>query len=231
MHIGVLETGELPPDLAAKHGAYPDMFEALLEGHGFRFTNYSVVNNQFPSSAKDHDGWIITGSRHGAYEDHAWIPPLEALIRDIVGTEIPLVGICFGHQIMAQALGGEVKWFDGKWGIGVQEYQRMDGTRIDLLAIHQDQVVTKPPNASIIMHSEFCQNAGLSYNGKAISFQPHPEFKPALLRDLLELRRGTAIPPEQADPALDSLDNPHQSDKIALEIASFLKTRATDKAA
>ena len=102
MLIGILQTGQAPDVLIEKSGDYPDMFERLLAGYGFAFRSFRVVDGEFPADVQACDGWLITGSRHGAYEDHAWIPPLEAFIRDAYAAHVPLVGICFGHQIIAQ---------------------------------------------------------------------------------------------------------------------------------
>ena len=109
MKIGILQTGHSPDNMKDALGDYGDMFVKLLGGHGFDFQIWSVVDGDFPASAVDADGWLITGSKHGAYEDHDWIPPLEQLIRAIREAGRPLVGICFGHQIIAQALGGKVE--------------------------------------------------------------------------------------------------------------------------
>ena len=113
MKIGILQTGHSPDNMKDALGDYGDMFVKLLGGHGFDFQIWSVVDGDFPASAVDADGWLITGSKHGAYEDHDWIPPLEQLIRAIREAGRPLVGICFGHQIIAQALGGKVEKFAG----------------------------------------------------------------------------------------------------------------------
>lgn len=231
MHLGILQTGIVPEELAGEHGTYFDMFNALLDGHDFAFTNYAVVDGVFPDSVHEHDGWLITGSRHGAYEDHPWIPPLETFIRDVRAAEIPMVGVCFGHQIMAQALGGKVIKFGGLWGVGCKEYERPDGSTIRLLAMHQDQVVVKPPEADVLLQSDLSRYAALSYSGKAISFQPHPEFSVDFMRGLIESRIGTAIPEEQALPALETLDLPNDSSTVALEIAEFFKSAKAAKAA
>ena len=122
MKIGILQTGLAPAELAAQSGEYPEMFADLLKGHGFDFASWAVVNGDFPSGPEAADGWLITGSRHGAYDDLPWIAPLEELIRGIVAQERPLVGICFGHQIMAQALGGKVEKFKGGWSVGPTQY-------------------------------------------------------------------------------------------------------------
>jgi len=122
MKIGILQTGHAPDELRPVLGDYADLFTALLAGQGFDFAVWNVVDGELPDDPRAADGWLITGSKHGAYEDHPWIPPLEALIRDAYAAGVPLVGICFGHQIIAQALGGRVIKFPGGWMVGRQVY-------------------------------------------------------------------------------------------------------------
>ncbi len=143
MQIGILQTGHAPDALIAQTGDYPAMFARLLDGHGLTFRTWAVVDGEFPESIHDAEGWLITGSRHGAYEDHPWIPPLEDFIRDGYAARVPLVGICFGHQIIAQALGGKVEKYPGGWSVGPTDYDFGDET-LTLNAWHQDQVVEKP---------------------------------------------------------------------------------------
>ena len=121
MLIGILQTGDAPDAIQPASGNYPDMFERLLTGRGFDFRTWRVLDMQFPTSPRDADGWIITGSRFGVYEDHPFIPPLEAFIRAVKEAQVPMVGICFGHQIIAQALGGRVEKFSGGWAAGPQD--------------------------------------------------------------------------------------------------------------
>ena len=82
----------------------------------------SVVRGERPASALDFDGWLITGSRHGVYDDLFWMPPLQDFIRELADQQIPLVGICFGHQIIAEALGGRVVKSDRGWGVRLHRY-------------------------------------------------------------------------------------------------------------
>lgn len=191
MRIGILETGRTVPEIDAKYGQFPDMFAQLLKGHDFSFTAYHVENMEFPPSASAQDGWLITGSKHGAYEDHAFIPPLEDLIRQIHAAKRPLIGVCFGHQIIATALGGRVEKFAGGWGLGLSDYT-LDGSPVRLNAWHQDQVTTLPPEARRVGASDFCQNAALSYGDHIFTIQPHPEFSGPLIADYVALRRGTS---------------------------------------
>ena len=224
MKIGILQTGIVPDDLSPTHGEYPDMFQTFLSGHDFEFETYAIVNGIFPTSINDCDGWLVTGSKHGAYEDHDWIPPLEDLIREIYAANLPMVGICFGHQIMAQALGGKVIKYHGKWGMGTQEYSHPDGTKTKLLAMHQDQVVEKPPEAEIVASNDFCKMAGLAYKKKALSFQPHPEFTHEFMEGLIKSRMGVTIPVEQAEPSLADVYAANDSKAYANRIAEFFKS-------
>ena len=207
------------------------MFERFLAGHGFSFQAYAVVDGVFPTQIDEADGWLITGSRHGAYEDHAWIPPLEKLIREVYASEIPLVGICFGHQIIAQALGGKVEKFGGIWGVGNREYSHPDGSKSVLLAMHQDQVTVKPKDATVTATSEYCKNAAFVYKGPVMSVQPHPEFTADFMEELIHQRSGSVIPVDQADTGLQSLGLENDAPKFAEEIANFFKKTVAKKAA
>ena len=229
MKIGILQTGFVPETMVDQFGEYPDMFGKLLDGNGFSLETYSIVENQFPASPDVCDGWLITGSRHGVYENHDWIPPLEDLIRNIYEKNIPLVGVCFGHQIMAQALGGKVEKFGGKWGIGQNTYTHEDGSTSTLLAVHQDQVIELPPEARVTASSDFCRYAGLAYKGAAISIQPHPEFSPDFVEGIIEMRRGNIIPEDQAERAMIGLHRSNDTPKFARQIADFFLSSAAAK--
>jgi GMP synthase-like glutamine amidotransferase len=230
MRIGILQTGRVPAELEGRHGQYPVMFARLFDGHGFTFETFMVIDGQFPASVHDCDGWLITGSAHGAYDDLPWIPALEQFIRDAYKADVPVAGICFGHQIMAQALGGKVEKYSGGWGAGTMRYRMADGREYALNAMHQDQVVQRPHEAEVICSSEFCENAGFAYKGKAISFQPHPEFDDHFMDELLALRAGKSMSHERAAAARESLGNGTDSPQIAAEIARFFRETVTTPA-
>ncbi len=224
MKIGILQTGLAPAELAAQSGEYPEMFADLLKGHGFDFASWAVVNGDFPSGPEAADGWLITGSRHGAYDDLPWIAPLEELIRGIVAQERPLVGICFGHQIMAQALGGKVEKFKGGWSVGPTQYTFGKDT-VTLNAWHQDQVTELPPGAKVIGHSDFCPFAALHYPGRAISVQPHPEYDDGFIKGLIDFRGRGVVPDEQLNAATGALGTPLDRAAMAAQFAHFFKTK------
>ena len=225
MRIGILETGELDGPVREKHGAYPAMFEALLAGRGFAFRTWSVVNGVMPDGVGDADGWLVTGSKHGAYEDHAWIPPLEGFIRAIRDAGRPLVGICFGHQIIAQALGGRVEKADAGWGLGGQVYDGPDGP-LRLRGFHQDQVVAAPEGATVTAGSAFCPAAALAYGDWARSWQGHPEFGQDLFRDLAESKIGAVFEADFVARAVATAEGATDGPRIGREIGDFFLSHA-----
>lgn len=239
MRIGVLQAGLVPEELTPRWGEYDAIFRRLLarSGRDFEVKGWRVVEGEFPAGPHEAEGWIVSGSKHGAYEDHAFIPPLEAFIRDAVAAGAPLIGVCFGHQIIAQALGGKVEKFSGGWGLGPQEYELTAKPgwmaeapeRLTVSAVHQDQVVEAPPGATRLASSPFCENAILVYGDPerpaAITIQPHPEFDDEFLKDLIAARRGAAFPEPLAEAGLARIEagGPRHGDWAARWFGDFLE--------
>jgi len=237
MKIGILETGHLSDTLKAKYGRYPAFFERLVGPHlpEGEFFTVAIVDGESADSPGQADGWIITGSRSAAYEDDPWIKPLEAFLRDCLDSSVPVVGICFGHQILAQAMGGKVVNSDKGWGIGMLDYdfsakpdwiENMGGN-FSIPAIHQDQVVVAPPDAQVFVKSPFCPIAGLIYGDPqapvAFSIQPHPEMSAQFVMDIANERLNSIIPAEVIEPALKSLAKPGDQAAWGKSIASFFR--------
>ncbi|WP_170788881.1 type 1 glutamine amidotransferase [Ruegeria lacuscaerulensis] len=222
MKIGILVTGHPPDELYGEFGTYDGMFRALLGGNGFTFETYNVVDGEFPASTDAAEGWVITGSRHGAYEDHAWIPPLENLIRAIRDKGQPLIGVCFGHQIIAQALGGKVEKFTGGWAVGRTDYD-LDGQTVTLNAWHQDQVVALPDGARVTGTNDFCRNAMVAYGDTIWTVQAHPEYGDRFIQGLIETRGKGLVPDELMQAATDRLPANDDNPKIGQFMAEFLK--------
>jgi len=223
MKIGILQTGHSPDELRDVMGDYSTLFERLLDGQGFEFETFSVVDGDFPDGPEVCDGWLITGSKYGAYEDHPWIPPLQSLIRDVYALGLPLVGICFGHQIIAQALGGTVEKFKGGWAVGRQTYD-WQGKEIALNAWHQDQVAQRPADSTLIASNAFCENAALVYGNRAFTVQAHPEFDASFIDGLIRTR-GRAVPPDLIETAKSDLNGDVANTQLAAQIGRFFREK------
>ncbi|MCE8521209.1 type 1 glutamine amidotransferase [Ruegeria pomeroyi] len=222
MKIGILLTGHAPDTLIDATGDYDAFFVSLLGPQSFDFETFAVVDGQFPSGAEAADGWLITGSRHGVYEDHPWIPPLEALIREIRDKGQPLIGVCFGHQIIAQALGGKVEKFKGGWAIGPTKYD-MGGEQVTVNAWHQDQVVALPDGAEVLASNDFCRNAMVAYGDTIWTIQAHPEYDNEFIGGLIRTRGRGVVPDPVLDDATGRLDSPLDSPAIGKRMAEFYK--------
>ncbi|KRW94546.1 type 1 glutamine amidotransferase [Paracoccus sp. MKU1] len=225
MRIGILKCGQSPEELRGELGDYDTMFERLLAGRGFEFASYHVEHMDFPQGVHDAQGWLLTGSRHGVYEDHAFIPPLQDFVRAAYAARVPLVGICFGHQLIAQALGGRVTKHPAGWAVGAQDYD-FGGENVTLNAWHQDQVIHRPESAQVLAGNGFCENAALIYDDRAFTVQAHPEFSDAFIEGLIEHRARGTVPEPLLDQARARMGTPRQSAGIADRIEAFFKDPA-----
>ncbi len=225
MKIGILQTGRSPDEIAEKYGQYDTLFRKLLDGRGFEFDTYAVLDNVLPDSVDAADGWLITGSKFGVYEPHPWIAPLESFLREAYAADIPIIGVCFGHQILAQALGGTVEKYEGGWSVGKVAYQTEKREQpTELMAFHQDQVTALPEEAEVIGSTDFCQFAMLAYGNKALTVQPHPEFTAEFMVNLLKAR-GDMLPPEIVAQANENLAGDNANELLADHFEHFFKTR------
>jgi GMP synthase-like glutamine amidotransferase len=223
MKIAVLETGVPPAPLMEEFGSYPDMFADLLDS-GYELQTFDVTSGDFPDAAA-HGAYMITGSPAGVYEPLPWIEPLMEFIRS--ARDSKMIGVCFGHQVMAQALGGEVIKSPKGWAAGLNRYEVLrpqrwtNGERnVAIPASHQDQVVVQPPNTTVVAASDFTPFAALAWEDRpAISFQFHPEFSPAYAKALIEKRYDKVNRP---DAAIASLDSPNDNQHVAAWMRRFL---------
>ncbi|MGJ8625679.1 MAG: type 1 glutamine amidotransferase [Sulfitobacter sp.] len=223
MKIGILITGH-PPENMMDGGPYDKYFARLLGEDDFTYEAWTVVDGELPKSVNDAEGWLITGSKHGAYEPHDWIPPLEQFVRDSYAAHVPMIGVCFGHQVIAQAMGGKVEKFKDGWSVGRTEYD-INGQKYALNAWHQDQVVERPDSAQVIGSTDFCENAALLYDDRMWTIQPHPEYGHDFIEGLITTRGKGVVPDAQLEAATETLGAPLNNTDIAAEMAAFFKKK------
>ena len=231
MKLGILKTGRPPSSCIPEFGTYPDMFKRLLGEDAYDYAVYAADEGELPASPKDCDAYLVTGSSAGAYEPLPWIGPLKDFLNDAKG-QAALVGVCFGHQIMAEAFGGKVIKSPKGWGLGEQEYRVVkrepwmdEGPTFRLPGSHQDQVVELPPGAEVIAASAFTPMGALAWRDQpAISIQLHPEFEPAYASALIENRRGSRYTDEEAERALASYRLPDDRARVGGWLKNFLNS-------
>jgi GMP synthase-like glutamine amidotransferase len=227
VRIGVLETGAPPDALQPRFGDYPGMFRDLLGGD-YQWRTYDAPAGGLPARVEDEDAYIVTGSSAGVYDGDAWIGRLMGFLRGARG-RAKLVGICFGHQAMAEAFGGRVIKSPKGWGVGLHTYDVaapepwMDPVKtLSVPASHQDQVVEPPPGAVVVAASAFTPYGMLDYGPDAISLQLHPEFAPAYAEALIDSRREARLSHDQADAAIASLRRPNDNARVGEWLKRFL---------
>ena len=226
VRAGLLVVGHV--DEKSRHiaGDYPELFRALLAPSDIEVVPYAVDTGEMPASLRECDGWLCSPSRLSVYDDEPWIADVEAFMRGAIADEVPFVGICFGHQLLAQALGGKVEKSPRGWGVGVQQYDVIEPVaamdppldRFALIASHQDQVVDVPAAARVIATSEFCPVAALAVGERMWTVQAHPEFIPPLADHLLA-GRVELIGAERVAKARDSLSQSIDRNVVAQWIA------------
>lgn len=238
MKLTIIETGQVPAAIRSRFPDYPEMFRRMFARVDGSITceAISVVRGEaLPDPAKL-DAVLYTGSPAGVYDPEPWIAPLSGFIRAAAEACTPQVGICFGHQIMGEALGGKVVKSEKGWGVGRHTYNIVQcpdwsaapcPPALSVAVSHQDQVVVKPLSASVLAQSDFTPFAGLDYRGfPAISFQCHPEFEPDYSAALYAVRRGASLTETAADAAVASLAGDCDRRLLAAWIADFLTAHA-----
>ena len=231
MKLGILRTDAVRPELAPAFGQYPDMFSALLRrvDPDLESVVYDVEAGEYPVDIDEVDAYLITGSKSSVYEDQRWIAELMAFIRTLNARQKKVLGICFGHQLVAQALGGKTEKSAKGWGVGLHTHRFTtlpswhDHGDVDLkiLVSHQDQVTAVPDSASVLAGSEFCENAVCQIGNHILTFQGHPEFVSAYSRELLSIRRER-IGEVAYTAGMASLSGVHEGQRVARWILNFL---------
>lgn len=239
MILGILKTDEVRPEWVPEFGEYPDMFIALLQqaDPSLEFRVYDVEHGQYPADIDEVDAYLITGSKSSVYDDKPWIATLMDFVRELDRRRKKLVGICFGHQLVAQALGGKTEKSAKGWGVGLHTHRFTEvpawhdqkDMNFNILVSHQDQVVSNAADAQVLASSEFCENAVCQVGNHILTFQGHPEFVPGYSREIMEFRRETIGEPVYHK-GVASLAVEPQRERVARWILNFLCDQGPEQA-
>ncbi len=231
MKIGILQCDEVPDVGSDQFPDYPEMFKTLLLATkpDLEFCIFRLFKDEFPTDLDVCDAYLFTGSRCSVYDDKHWINKSKQLVRTLYAQQKKVIGICFGHQLIAEALGGKTEKSPNGWGIGVQTWALTEELclagkflkQFSLLTSHQDQVTQLPNNAIRLAGSDFCPNAAFQIDELILCFQGHPEFTTTFSRALMESRRAR-IGSQQVDIGIDSLSQSNHSTAIAVWMHDFL---------
>ncbi|MEX1198054.1 MAG: gamma-glutamyl-gamma-aminobutyrate hydrolase family protein [Pseudohongiellaceae bacterium] len=198
IRLAILDCDILYPELQPQWHSYGEMFRRLLgeAGVDWDMRLYTVINGEYPASPDEADAFLITGSKYDAFADEDWVRRLREYVRTLYAQGKPLIGICFGHQLLAHALGGEAARSDKGWGLGVMRYELQErpgfideGDAVRLIASHRDQVRRLPADARLLLSNAFCPLAGFHVPGRLLALQGHPEFTARYAQDLLDCRK------------------------------------------
>ena len=231
MKIGILKCDSTNEHFRKEHGDYPEMFISLFQSVEpfLEFETYDVILREFPNNLQDNDVYLISGSRYGVNDGDNWIDDLEKFVLELQHRKHPLIGICFGHQMIAKALGGKTELATQGWGAGVQKYQKIltepwmepDLKQFSILSFHKDQVTKLPENAVLIAQNDFCPYSAYYIGEWLISFQGHPELTKDYVRALL-YHRENILGRKVLKNGIKSLEQQIQPQTIAKWILNFI---------
>lgn len=232
MNIALLGCDDVPQRFRHIAGGYRDMFEKLMKPHvpDLALTWIDLYHGEAPPSPSAFDAFMCTGSRCSVYEDRPWIGDLKAFVRAARDEGVPFAGICFGHQMLAEALGGKVERADYGWGIGVhdmeilrpEDWMMPELGRCRLQYMHADQVRRMPEGSTLLASSEHCPIAMFRVGERMLGIEGHPEF-PAAFEEALLVDRRERIGAERVDAALRTLEDRTDERVVGAWIAAFLR--------
>jgi GMP synthase-like glutamine amidotransferase len=234
MILGILDADTLREDLQPTYISYTHMFKTLfkqaVQDHEIEYVSYNVNNNEYPAHIDECDAYLITGSKSSTYDDDEWIKTLRSYIQLLFKQKKKILGICFGHQLIADSLGGKAMLSNNGWGVGVHTYSLSTNnlnsslaslSQFSLLVSHRDQVVALPQEATVLASSDFCPFAAYQINQQVLCFQGHPEFTPPYADELMK-KRQSIIPSHVFQQGQENLYLPTHHLIIAKSLLDFV---------
>ena len=231
VELGILKADDVSPDLVQEFGEYPGMFANLLRQvePELQYRTYEIQRGEFPASLDEVDAYLLTGSKYSVYDEVSWIKDLADFVLALHRARKKLVGICFGHQMVAHALGGRTELSEKGWGIGAHEWHFTEagsayatgGHSFCLLVSHRDQVTALAPGSKVLAGSDFCPYALCAIEEHILTLQAHPEFSKPYLRYLMAGRKALYGEQLYAE-AVQSLSKPTDHLRTARWIVDFV---------
>lgn len=235
MKLAILETDILYDSLRPTYQGYGAMFENLLRGAGsthWQISIYPVIDGHYPADINDYQAYLITGSKYDSFAEDTWIVQLRSYVQTLFEAGKPMVGICFGHQLLAHALGGRAGRCQAGWGLGVMQYQLdhqpefIDAQDpVHLIVSHQDQVLSLPPKAKRLLSNGFCPNAAFYIPHRVLAIQGHPEFDVDYAKALLNMR-AHQFTDEFLQGVHHSYLTPHHGERVSQWMRRFIEASA-----
>ncbi len=239
LNIGLLLCDDVPEDGQQQFGDYASMFRRAINtaDNRIELTPYTADKGELPDDPLMYDGYLISGSGASVFEDKQWISDLMEFVRRCYNSKVKTVGICFGHQLIAHALGGETTRSEKGWGFGIHSAQltarpqflESGQERYKLVVIHQDQVTSLPTGFNTIAGNDFCPNSMITDGELMLGIQGHPEFGKDYCAYRAEFRRHT-LGENKYQETLDLLaNNDTDATEVFAWISRFLRqvSRAT----
>ncbi|WP_372876329.1 amidotransferase [Pseudomonas sp.] len=231
LSICILETDHIRPELVEQYRGYGWMFQQLFAQQPIaaEFEVFNVIQGQYPDAGRRYDAYLITGSKYDSFGDDPWLQVLRGYVLARYAAGDKLLGICFGHQLLALLLGGKTERAEQGWGLGVQQYQVLEqrpwmqprAEALSLLIIHQDQVTQAPANATVLAANAFCPIAAYQIGEQVLCWQGHPELVADYSRAILDIRKehwGEQV----CRQAMASLEQAHQGTLVAEWMMRFV---------
>ena len=232
MNVALLQCDSVRDRLQHIEGDFPEMFERFLTAHNpdVRLTTFDMRMGKFPDLNQEYDGFVCTGSRASVYENEDWITELKGYVRLLYSTGKKFVGICFGHQLIAESLGGKVAQSERGWGVGAQMSQVKEckgwmRPKREFFAVpvsYQDQVTELPAEGETLAYNNHCRHFMITVGSHFLGIQGHPEISKHYLETLIRSRRDE-LGEEVASDGISSLKSEIHSDVLSNWTLNFLR--------
>jgi len=199
MNVAIIQCDAVLDELVSEFGNYTDMIKRMFESvdANLEYRIFDSRRGEYPHDLDAYDFYITTGSKAGAYQDIAWIKQLISFVQRLDKKRKKLIGICFGHQIIAMARRGHVEKSPNGWGVGVAnnsviahpEWMKEPADELNIIVSHQDQITRLANDTLVIASSDFCPYFVVQWENHFLSIQGHPEWLPAYSGVLMTHRR------------------------------------------